>query len=71
MNIQLLEKKIAEKGLKKKYLATLLNIDKSTLSYKINGKRNFMVREIKKISEILSLTDEEKLLIFFRDKVDL
>ena len=64
MNLEKLKEKIKEKGIKYNYLANILGIDKNTFSRKIKGKTSFTLEEIKTISKIINLNDNEKLIIF-------
>ncbi len=42
-----------------------LGINNTSLSYKINNKRDFTLKEVQKISRILRLTDDQIYTIFF------
>ena len=67
----LLEKKIAESGLKKSYIAKALGLSPYGLSLKIRNTNEFKASEIAKICEILDISNlEEKNSIFFGQKVD-
>lgn len=46
-------------------LAEQVGISAVSMSYKVNNKREFTSSEIKRISDILNLTIEERELIFF------
>jgi len=50
-------------------LAKHLGIAYNTLLLKINGKRPFTILEASKISDLLELTNEQKLNIFFNENV--
>jgi hypothetical protein len=47
-----------------------MEISRQSLYLKMRGEREFKSSEVEKICEILRLTDEEKTLVFFADKVD-
>lgn len=64
---ELLKKAIDRSGLKRQYIADQLDISRFTLTKKISGENEFWGSEIKKLSEILSLTGEEINEIFFND----
>ena len=66
VNIILLKKKIADSEKKIEEIADLMGIDKSTLYRKLsNGTREFTVSEAKKLKDILSLSNQESISIFF------
>ena len=50
---QILETLLIRKRIKKKDLANFLNIQPTTLSFKLNGKSDFTLKECKKICELL------------------
>lgn len=60
-----LQAKMALHGLKAYELADAIGITRQSLSYKLNGKRMFTVKEIDSISKVLDLTIEERDEIFF------
>lgn len=64
MNIDKLKGKLVEK--KKTYddCSKFLEVTTSTFNNKMNGKSKFYVEEINKLSELLELTNEEKIDIF-------
>ena len=51
-------------------LAKEMGISTTTLSYKVNNKREFKSSEIQIIQKILNLSDEQKESIFFACDVD-
>lgn len=68
MNIRLLKSKLIEQGLTQKDLAEIMKLSPSTLNRKINDPRNiFVLRELLILKDILKLSDEEAIAIFFRD----
>ncbi len=53
-------KKVIKKQYKHFYkLAKIMDIDRVTLSYKLNGFRPFTVEEIRLLHTLLNLTDEQ------------
>lgn len=56
---------ILERGMTQEQVAGALGVSAPTLNCRINNKVEFKVSEVKKIQEILNLTDEEVRLIFF------
>lgn len=58
---------MARKGTTASEVAKALNIDPATLSRKISGQSDFYRGEIEKICEILELSAEEIMEIFFAD----
>lgn len=65
MNIKLLEYYLSLSEISKKDLAKMMNISYMSILRKFNLKFDFTLGEVKKIKEILQLTDEEMLEIFF------
>lgn len=71
MNSALLTTKIEAMGRSKSEIAESLGITRQALYNKLNGENEFKSSEIRRLSEILSLTPEERDLIFFADYVDI
>lgn len=67
MNTNKLLGKIKENGATLQQIAEKMNISLSALRRKIYGKTQFNRQEIEKISDILKLTNQELLEIFFAD----
>ena len=65
MAYNVLKLKIKDKKLNYQKLAKELRISESGLNKKINGKNYFTQAEIYKIKELLELTDNELIKIFF------
>ncbi|WLD74730.1 helix-turn-helix domain-containing protein [Leptotrichia sp. HMT-225] len=65
MAYNVLKLKIKDKKLNYQKLAKELRISESGLNKKINGKNYFTQSEIYKIKELLELTDNELIKIFF------
>ena len=66
-----LKKRIAQKGVKKQWLATQLGLSRYGLFLKLEGKNDFYTNEAVKLCDALGITDaEEKNQIFFGEKVD-
>lgn len=65
MNLPKLRGKIAEKGIVQDDLRPLWgNCTRQTVSNKVNGKTPITLDEAQRLSELLNLTDQEKLDIF-------
>lgn len=63
-----LERRIAESGLKKSYIAQQMGISRMSLYNKVSGEREFTTGEVKALCEVLNITrlaDKER--IFFAD----
>lgn len=69
MNIPDLKAEIARCGLTIPKLAEHIGIDKKTLYSRISGDTSFKQEEIVKISQVLNLTEEKIMNIFFADIV--
>ena len=65
MAYNILKLKIKDKKLNYQKLAKELRISESGLNKKLNGKNYFTQSEIYKIKELLELTDNELIKIFF------
>lgn len=64
MEFKKIKNKIKEKGLKHNFIASVLSITPTSFARKIKGKNMFTISEMKKLSEILNLSDDEKLEFF-------
>lgn len=64
MDAQKLKGKMAERNVTQKDLAHTLNVTENTFSYKLRGKSDFSLSEARKISQRLSLTKYEMVMIF-------
>lgn len=71
-NKELLEKKIAQSGYKKSYIAKAIGLKSAYgLAKKINNLTEFKAKEINALCEILKIESlEEKERIFFANQVD-
>lgn len=65
-----LKGKMVESGLNQTWIAEQLGMTIATFNYKVNNKTEFKASEIKKLSEILHLTNDDVNAIFFADKVE-
>lgn len=64
MKLNRIKGKLKENNITYNELSSMIGISTTTLNDKMNGKRKFYIDEIKKISNILNFTDEEKIDIF-------
>ena len=69
MNKDLFDYKIKVKSYTRDDIAKLLAINPATLYRKLTGESDFTRREIQMIKDSLQLSNEQKDLIFFTDKV--
>lgn len=69
MNAELLNSLIIDKKISKAALAEELGLTRQGLYNKLNGEREFVGSEIKKLSAVLDLSDDERNAIFFSDDV--
>ena len=60
---------IARSGIKKRYIAQIMEISPQQLYNKLNGKCSFSGCEINVLRELLHLTDPLAMEIFFKGKV--
>lgn len=69
VNTDLLRSKIVEKRMNVSEVAIRMGIDKATLYRRISDAQSFTIGEAAKIAEILHLTHEEAIAIFFSAEV--
>lgn len=69
MNIEDLKAEIARNNLTIPKLAKLINVNKKTLYTRINGETTFRQEEISAIAQVLHLSSEKILAIFFTNLV--
>ncbi len=65
-NINILKGKMMENGLNQSQFAKLMGIDRSTLNRKLKTGEDFTVKEANQIVDILSLSYQEAVDIFFK-----
>ena len=70
INKRMLKAAMAMAGMTQSALADAVGSSRQAMSYWINGRRELSLSTIQKMSEALSLTDEQKLTIFFADSVE-
>lgn len=70
LNLAYLNDRIAVSRIPITAIAEGLGLSRQSLYLKMKGERDFKTSEVTKLCEILRLTDEEKMLIFFADRVD-
>lgn len=61
MNLEKLRFYIDRSGLKQQWLAEQLEISRGAFANKIMGKSEFRVNELLKLTELLNLSDNEKI----------
>ena len=66
VDVELLEKTIQNRGLKKMYIAEQIGVDRSTFWQKMTRKAQFTIDEVEKITNVLSLSKKERDDIFFK-----
>ena len=69
LNANDLKAEIARNGLTIPKLAMLMGIDKKTLYSRLNGETAFKQTEIVKLSQVLNLSEESIMRIFFTEIV--
>lgn len=70
-NTALLEAIIADRGLKKNYIAKTIGVSQETLTRKIKNASEFKASEIDKLCQILGISDPKmREAVFFGSKVD-
>lgn len=71
MNLALLAEKIDTSGLTKTAIAEGLGLTRQGLYNKLDGKTEFTGSELKRISAMLNLSEQDKNAIFSADYVDI
>lgn len=69
-NNKLLKSKMVLHGLTASDVAEKLEISRQSFSYKVNGKRPFVLREIEILRDLLALEPKDVMDIFFANDVD-
>lgn len=64
-NTELLREKIEQSGYKLQFIAKKVGITYQSLLNKINNRSDFRANEIQALYDILELTEEERVAIFF------
>lgn len=70
MNLNYLNDRITLSKIPITAIAEEMGLSRQSLYLKMKGKREFKSSEVVKLCEILRLTEEERMLIFFADRVD-
>lgn len=70
MNLEYLNDRIVLSRIPITAIAEQMGLSRQSLYLKMQGKREFKISEVTKLCEILRLTDSEKKLVFFADRVD-
>lgn len=69
VNVDLLRSKIAERRTNVSEIAADMGVDKATLYRRIADSGSFTIGEVEKITEILKLSHDEAISIFFSPTV--
>ena len=69
VNVDLLRSKIAERRTNVSEIAADMGVDKATLYRRIADSGSFTIGEVEKITEILKLSHDEAISIFFSQTV--
>lgn len=70
INKKLLKVAMVMSGMTQSDLAKAMGMSTASMNYRINGKREFSISEIQLLCELLHLSDEQKLQIFFTTDVE-
>lgn len=65
VDTELLKRTIERSGLKSSFISDKLGVSRQALNGKVNGKIAFRQSEVYVMCDLLRLTDEEKIQIFF------
>ena len=64
-----LKKLIAEKGYRLDKIASILNISRQSLSYRVNGKVPFSLEEVHKLCEFLKIPAKDIFTFFSKEEI--
>lgn len=64
-NVQLLEEKIQQSGLKKVFIAEKIGVTPNTLTALLNNKAEFKVSQIRAICQVLNIRDDAEVKAIF------
>ena len=70
MNLEYLNGKISLSRIPITAIAEEMGLSRQSLYLKMKGERDFKTSEVEKLCEVLRLTEDERMLIFFADEVD-
>ena len=65
INKNLLKAKIVERGFTQTQVRKIMGLADNTFSFKVNGKKEFFNDEIQQLQQILKLSNDELLSIFY------
>lgn len=64
-NVKLLDEKIRQSGLKKKYLAERIGVSRGTLCALLSNKKEFKTSQVRALCEVLGIKDDETIKAIF------
>ena len=70
VNLKELRASVEATGLKKKRIATLLGITRSSLTNKLNGRQPIKIDEARTIKLVTGMSDDDFIRIFFAPEVE-
>lgn len=71
VNVEYLEEKIKNSGLKLIFIAEKIGVTPKTLDNKIKGRTKFRASEVYMLKDLLGLTDDDLHNIFFTEEVEI
>lgn len=70
VNTALLKNQIKTNGIKQKYIAEKMGISVQSLTRKLNNSSEFKINEVQTLSNILHMSTDDQIRIFFGSKVE-
>lgn len=67
IDLERLKKEIELSGLKMHFIASQLNLSRESLYQKLEGKTEFKVSEVQKLTKVLNMSGELRNTIFFKN----
>lgn len=67
IDLEKLRNLIDDSGLKMNFIASELNLSRESLYYKLEGKTEFKVSEVQKLTRVLNMSNDMRNIIFFKN----
>lgn len=68
IDLEKLRNLIDDSGLKMNFIASELNLSRESLYQKLEGKTEFKVSEVQKLTRVLNMSNDMRNIIFFKNQ---
>ena len=68
IDLEKLRNLIDDSGLKMNFIANELNLSRESLYHKLEGKTEFKVSEVQKLTRVLNMSNDMRNIIFFKNQ---